>query len=161
MTTTKLSLDFFIKSDYLMEAFPMRTPEEQTTAFKQSLLDTLRYMQAIAYKAYSNPEDKQNISFAMQKYLGNLDMIQNFFESQVPNPTLVELIQANKKAFITAINKHVEFKPIYWNKNLEVGTEQLPPRYMNTATVPAPQYKGGSAFYPTHAPLTNKIELGK
>lgn len=156
---TKLPLDVFIRPEFLPEAYSMQTPEEQESAYKQSLLDTLRYMQAVAFKVMAMPGDKSNLSFAFQKYLANLDLIQKFFETAVNNPTLASLVDANKKAFVTAVNSGTEFKPILWNRNLDVEIAKLPPKYMNTASVPAPQYRGGSKFYGDDSPLTDKIAL--
>lgn len=161
MAITKLLLEMFIKPEFLAEAYSMVTPEEQESAYKQSLLDTLRFMQAAAFKIQSNPADKLNLSYAFQKYLANLDLIQKFFETQVKNPTMASLVDANKKAFITAVHSGAEFKPILWSRSLETDTAKLPPKYHNTASVPAPQYKGASKFYGDDSPLTDKIALDK
>ena len=158
MAITKLSLEEFINPEALSEAFSMKTPEEQTAAYKQSLLDTLRFMQGTAYKILANPEDKANLSFAYQKYLHNLDLIEKYFES-VNNPTMVELIKANKTSFVSSVNNRVLFKPVLWSKNLEVETDKLPPRFLKPEGVPASQYRGGSPFYSVDAPLTDKIAL--
>lgn len=159
MNIEKLPVHFFVKPEFFVEAYSMKTPEEQESAYKQSLLDTLKYMQVVAFDRINDPNNKSNQSYAFQKFLGNLDLIQGFFTNQVPNTTMASLVDANKKAFITAIHSGTEFKPILWNRALETDVRNLPPKYRNTPTVPAPQYRGASKFYGDDSPLTDKIAL--
>jgi hypothetical protein len=158
MAITKLLLAAFVRPELLAEAFALRTPEEQVSAYKQSLLDTLRFMQGTAYKILTNPADKANLSYAFQKYLHNLDLIQKYFES-ISDDTMVELIKANKTSFVSAVNRRILFKPIIWSRNLEVETDKLPPKFLNPEGMPAQQYRGASTFYAPDAPLTDKIAL--
>ena len=160
MTTQKLLLEDFIRPEYLLdEAYSMLNIQQSADAYKQSLLDTLRHLQGIAFMMLQNPNDRSNQSTAFQKYLANLDLIKKFFEEQSPDPTLVELINTNQSAATAAINQGSEFKPLVWNKALEVESAKLPPKYTNVGSAPAPQYKGASAFYSSDAPLTDKIAL--
>lgn len=160
MKPEKLELAYFVNSLHLVETFAMTSPEESDSAYKQSLLDTLRYLQALSQKLLIRSDLKSDILAAMHKWLSNLDLIETYFKER-NNTDLVDLIKRNKAAVVIDINSGNEFTPEVWESYLNVATEKLPPKYFNISGMISnkPQYRGASAFYSNDTPLTNKIEL--
>ena len=181
---TKLPLKVFICVDVLNEEGVLSMPSynEADSAYKNELLEKLKYMQAFSQTFMTNPNANKEIAAAkIQEFLSKLDVMEQYFNAhkttfpmagyedkeQLPGtvPTTIsaaEIVQKNKNAFLLAINNKQEFVPLVWSKALETpqGTKLAPKYYGNTPTIPAQQRKTSAMpVYANTAPFDKPIAL--
>ena len=156
MARKKLDLFRFVKlASLIFEARDLSTVANAEKAYKDELLDKLRYMQALSQESAKVPQggDKSRYSAAMNELLMNLDFMEQFFTSrntqfpmsgysEAPGGTTmisaVDIIKRNKQAFIQAMTNGTEFVPAVWSKALETKAGSvLPPKYY--ASIPKAQ----------------------
>lgn len=180
---TKLPLKLFVSEELLNEDNTLSMPSynEAGSAYKNELLEKLKYMQAFSQTFMTNPNANRGVASAkIQEFLSKLDVMEQYFNAhkttfpmagyedkeQVPGtaPTTIsaaEIVQKNKIAFLSAVNNKQEFVPLVWSKALETpqGTKLAPKYYGNTPTIPAQQRPGAMPVYANNAPFDKPIAL--
>ena len=159
---TKLTLDVFVKPEFLVEVFSMNVDNEDVIKTRL-FADILKYMQAFSQLSMQGKLDMARKSAGVQDFITRLSDFTDYFNARGTQLTMSgfegagvapgteqskisasDAVEQNKRTFLTAIASGQEFVPIVWSKALATQAGQaLPPKYYNLPTTnPASPSKG-------------------